>query len=59
VREFFPSGGQEDALKDIKRKLMIAGITASSVGLLFLTTASQQIATPQLSDPQKLPKTQG
>ena len=32
---FFPSRGQEDELKDIKRKLIIAGLTLSSDGLLF------------------------
>ena len=46
VREFFRSQGQEDALKDIKRKLMIAGLTASSVGLLLLITARTSPAQP-------------
>jgi membrane dipeptidase len=46
VREFFPSRGQEDALKDIKRKLMIAGLTASSVGLLLQVTARTSLAQP-------------
>jgi membrane dipeptidase len=38
-REFFAARGQEDALKDVKRKLMIAGMTASTAGLLLLITA--------------------
>jgi membrane dipeptidase len=46
VREFFPSRGQEDALKDIKRKLMIAGLTASSLGLLLQVTARTSLAQP-------------
>ena len=45
MREF-PSRGQEDALKDIKRKLMIAGLTALSVGLLFQITARISPAQP-------------
>ena len=35
VGHFFPSLVREDALKDIKRKLMVAGLTASSLGLLL------------------------
>src|SRR5579863_2296941 len=39
MREFLPSRGLEDQLKDIQRKLMIAAMTAGSVGLLLLLTA--------------------
>ena len=46
MREFFPSRGQEDALKDIKRKLTIAGMTALSAGLLFQITARTSPAQP-------------
>src|SRR3981189_3073800 len=38
--------GQEDALKHIKRRLMIAGLTASSVGLLLQITVGTSPAQP-------------
>jgi membrane dipeptidase len=57
VREFFPSRGREDAFKDIKRKLMIAGLTASSVGLLFQVAVTTSPAQP--SDAALIAKARG
>jgi len=46
VREIFPRRGLEDALKDITRKLVIACVAASSVGLLFQIAVRTSPAQP-------------
>jgi membrane dipeptidase len=57
ARAFVPSRGQEDAMKDIKRRLMIAGMTASSVGLLFQATVGTSPA--QSKDEALIAKAKG